>query len=340
VDNLFNEGGDSVSNATEDFIASQFMEKEQPNGQDAGTESSGDADKDGASKTGQDGSTGNAGDDPAKLQQKQTKPGDSGAGGDLLDKDGNLVARAGVERRWYQQFQDMKRNLPTIEAKLREFDQLKAANEAYKSANAFAAQHNLNADQITLGMKMTAALRDNPAQFAQWVLTQVKTMGHNIDGISPTVDVNAIKQIISEQLKPFIEDRSAVVAEEQQVREAEQARTVFYERYPDAAAHQDILEAMMERADISAIDALTELRVYAAKYGFDFSQPLAPQIEALEAQKQKPATTQAQALPNGRPLPAGTNVQDTSEPTYASTAMSYEDIVKQEMRKNGLVVDW
>lgn len=297
-----------------------------------------------------------------------TQPREQGAGlppdlhrdaeGNIVDRDGNIVAAAGAERRHFerQALENINR-VTTLANQLRdENTQLKQQIQNLQGLGATATQMGLSDDDASQAMRLYVSLRTDPVKVAQNLLTNLKAAGHNIEGLSPGIDAAALAQMIDEKLKPLTSryeeaDRNTEI-EQQGKREAQE----FFTQYPDAQVHeQAIANVMMANLDrtgkpMSPTEAWFQVYKYAVDNKFDLKQPLAPQIEARRSGgTQRANPTQDNASGVSQPPLAGFQsgsaaasqggMVDPGSPPQdyvASPDTSIADIVRHAMKDAGM----
>ena len=258
--------------------------------------------------------------------------------GNVTDAQGQVVAAAGRERRWFETSETLRNYLThqreeisTLTARIGE-----VSLSSKEALNGVPTRLGLNDTEVDLGLKLSANFKSDPVATARYILAETMKLGYNLEQIVETAGSNnlnmtAIKQLLDERLGPVATQRT----EEQQQRATERngvdAYNKFMQRFPDAAPHQDQIAAISNHYKVAPEDAYFELRMWANKQGLDFTKPLPPQMQRANP----PATTPSTApLPNGGTLPG--TVIDT--PQIASEDADYDDIIKDAMRDAGMAI--
>jgi hypothetical protein len=257
----------------------------------------------------------------------------SGSPQDLLDAQGNVVARAGAERRHYETAQRLRNETQQLTTRNRE---LTARLDALEGANTLGTQYGLSADELTAGAQLMKSWKEDPAGTVKYMLTQAQAMGHNVaDG---GTDVRAIKSMIDEALAPIRGRYESEQQQEQTRQEAQQVYNNFMASYPDAAVHQNALAQLLDNEPSLSLEAAYfKLKSAFAERGLDWNVNLETHLANSQRQQGQ------QEIPPNRggqqqPLPSGSvnsgAVTDTAE--IASADASFDDIIKQSMSEAGM----
>jgi hypothetical protein len=251
---------------------------------------------------------------------------------DLVDAQGNVIASGGKERRFYEQAQRFRQEAATSNNRVQELEgQLKAINDAGNAGT----QYNLTPEEVTTGVQLMAAFKENPVETVKYMLTQAQSLGHNIDGItSSSTDMASIKKMLNEAINPLVQDRQERIEGEQSRKESRIVYDNFMTKFPDAKPHEHSLARLLESdQSLSPEAAYFKLKNFYLEKNLDFNKPLEVLQQELDAQKQAPVERNTQStVPTGG-VPAA-NVTDTE--TIADVGTSMDDIIKQSMRDAGM----
>lgn len=251
---------------------------------------------------------------------------------DLVDENGNVIAKAGAERRFYEENVKLKRDkeifntkvLPTLKENYNNMlAKVQAYDETFKALRA----DDLTTDDIQTGLELVRQWKKSPAETLKFLLTQAKSYGINIEGINNGVDTAAINQMLDQKLQPFMQEREQKAQERLIQQKAKRTYDDFMTKYPDAINHTDELAFLYKRNPNMSLDAIYyQLRNHYAENGYDFNTPLA---EILNNRKQKPNKTSFNSVNINQDL-NGTKIQ----PSIASINKSYDAIIKEVLRNN------
>ena len=259
--------------------------------------------------------------------------------GNITDAQGQIVASAGRERRWFETSDTLrgyiahqKRENDTLNARIEEI-----SSSSKDALNGIPTQLGLTTEEVNMGLKLSANFKSDPVATARYIVAEAMKMGYNLEQIVETTGSNninmaAIKQLLDERLGPIAAERlqNQEAASTQQKGQAAYER--FMQQFPDAVNHQDMIAAVMKDNRVTAEDAYFQLRTWANTRGYDFSQPLQPQMQR--------ATPPANA-PSTAPLPNGSTTQSvvTNTPQIASEDTDYDDIIRDAMREAGMAME-
>lgn len=251
---------------------------------------------------------------------------------DLVDENGNVIAKAGAERRFYEENVKLKRDkeifntkvLPTLKENYNNMlAKVQAYDETFKALRA----DDLTTDDIQTGLELVRQWKKSPAETLKFLLTQAKSYGINVEGINNGVDTAAINQMLDQKLQPFMQEREQKEQERLIQQKAKRTYDDFMTKYPDAINHTDELAYLYRRNPNMSLDAIYyQLRNHYAENGYDFNTPLA---EILNNRKQKPNKTSFNSVNINQDL-NGTKIQ----PSIASINKSYDAIIKEVLRNN------
>jgi hypothetical protein len=267
-----------------------------------------------------------------QTKKQSTKQRGNNNSQDLVDADGNIIAKAGAERRFYEENVKLKRDkeifntkvLPTLKENYNNMlAKVQAYDETFKALRA----DDLTPDDIQTGLELVRQWKKSPADTMKFLLTQAKSYGINIDGVNSGVDAAAINQMLDQKLQPFIQEREKREQERQIQVKAKRTYDDFMSKYPDAINHTDELAYLYKRNPNMSLDAIYyQLRNHYAENGYDFNTPLA---EILNSRKQKPNRASFNSTNVNQNLNAA-----TIQPSIASVNKSYDAIIKEVMRNN------
>ena len=257
-------------------------------------------------------------------QQKQV-----GSPQDLVDKDGNIVATGGKERRFYETAQ---RERVRADGLTKEVTTLKSQIEAINSAGTVGTQYGLTPEEVTTGAQLIAAYKKNPVETIQYMLTQAQAQGHNVDAIAGGgMDMAAVKQLLDTSLKPLLDARTEEADTQAVNAKALEIYNDFTAQHPDAAIHENSLARLLKQEpSLSPEAAYWKLRSYYTERSLDWTKSL-EQLQQARVVKPGEANTQ-QALPEG-----GINsesVTDTSQ--VADINVSLDDIIRDAIKDAGI----
>ena len=251
---------------------------------------------------------------------------------DLVDKEGNVVARGGKERRFYEQLQVNKQQNAALNQQVQ---QLQGQLDAVNNAGTLGTQYDLSPEELTTGAQIIKSFKEDPVATVKYLLTQAQAAGHNLDDVATGgADMSAIKQMVNEAVSPLVQDRQQRVDAEEHQKKAQEVYNGFMSKYPDAQMHENSLARLLETdQNLTPEAAYFKLKNFYLEKGLDFSVPLETLAQQEQQRKQTPEVNTQQTLPSGGNIPAQ-NVTDTAD--IADVGTSYDEIIRQSMRDAGL----
>jgi hypothetical protein len=260
---------------------------------------------------------------------------------DLVVRDaaGNeQVIRGGPERRFYEQAQVAKQRATHLEGELNNTrQQLNEVQGRFETLNtSLQSLHGMPANDVAGAVRLFSDLKRDPSGTLKILLAEAVAAGHTVDGSG--VDAKALELMLDRRLGSTSQ-QDTQQSEQQIVAEAQREASNFFSSFPDAKPHDALIARVMrENPGMDLHTVYFQLKENFAVRGFDWSQPLEPQLEARAAASQQNNQQQnnQQPLPNGRPqLP---NIQQTDGGSVAHESTDTGDIVRQAMREAGLNV--
>lgn len=251
---------------------------------------------------------------------------------DLIDANGNVIAKAGAERRFYEENIRLKKEkehfntrvLPTIK---QNYEAMRTKIASYEEAFKAMRADDLDASEISTGIALIRNWKKSPEETIKYLLTQAKSYGINIDNVTNSgVDMAAINQMLDEKLQPFVQERENAYREQQIKQQSRQIYNNFMYKFPDAAKHKKEIAYIMNKNPNMSLDAIYyQLKNHYLENGYDFNVPLE---EIINKNNQKTNNVKNFNSPNTNQT---INTQQIKT-NIASINKSYEDIIKESMK--------
>lgn len=260
-------------------------------------------------------------------EQKSIKPKRNNTSQDLVDENGNIIAKAGAERRFYEENVKLKRDRDIFNTqvmpKLRQnYDAMVARVKAYEDAMSSMKSGDLTPEDVQTGMDLIRQWKKSPQETLKFLLTQAKGYGINIEGVGG-IDTNAINQMLDEKLKPFMQEREAKLQQQQIQQRSIQQYNDFIQRYPDAERHTEELAYLLRKNPNMSLDAVYfMLRNHYSTKGYDFNTPLAEILQKSVNDRVN------MTMPHTNP---DNNVEKITQ-KVAPINKSYDSIIKDVLR--------
>lgn len=246
---------------------------------------------------------------------------------DLLDENGNVIAKAGAERRFYEENQRLKRERENFNTKImpqikQEYDTMVAKVNSYNEVFKSMQLGDLSHEDIGLGMELIRQWKKSPKDTINFLLTQAKSYGINIDE-NGSSDMAAINQMLDQKLQPFLQERELRDKQIQARQNAENIYNNFMNRYPDAKNHVDEIAYLYKRNPNQSLDAIYyQLQNYYLRNNYDFNTPLS------EIHKQK-----LQSKNTFNSMNVNQNLKTTNiQAPIAKANASFDSIIRDAMK--------
>lgn len=250
---------------------------------------------------------------------------------DLVDANGNIIAKAGAERRFYEENVRLKRerdnfNQRVLPALRQNYDAMVNKVQAYENTFAAMKAGDLTNEDIQLGIELIREWKKSPQNTLNFLLTQAKRSGINVDSGSNSVNMEAINQMLDDKLRPFYQEREAIAENQRIEQESRKIYDDFVAKYPDAKIHSNELAYLIRKNPNESLDSIYyQLKMHYMQNGFDFNTPLA---EILKQQQQNKNNVGF----NNRGVNQNINTTTISKP-IAPINMTYDQIIKEAMKQ-------
>lgn len=294
-------------------------------------------------------------------QQQQQAPADGQAprlrrhaSGQYVDEEGNItnekgeiIAPRGPARRLHEQNVRLQRDYDSAQ---QELQQLRIQAQGNNLLNGIPQQFGLTQQEVASALDWSARIKRGDALgVARDVIAMLAAKGHNIselvgNNVGDAIDMRALKAMIDERLAPLDQQQRERQATTEQEQAAQTAYNNFIRVNEYADVHGDVIVAMMKTHNVGQQQAYNMVRDFAVRNNLDMSQPLGPQIEAIqqqveqERQQQQPPNNQQQQ-PNTRPMPNGATRSSGVEqiaPTFADPNDTWADIIRTAMGEGSM----
>ena len=256
---------------------------------------------------------------------------------DIVDAQGNVIAKGGRERRFYETAQREKLRADKTDAELRK---VSVEVEALRSANAIGTQLKLAPQEMVTAAHLMHGLKTNPVETAKYILTQLQAAGHTIEGIGAGTDAGALRAMIAEMISPLTREREQTQQQQEVERKAGEQYKEFVAHYPDVVVHDETIARLLDQdPNLSPEAAYYKLRSFYAERSLDFTKSLATLQTELDAKAKGAAQGDASVGADRRSIPSGgtpaSTVVSTDEASFGATAR-YDDIIKSALRDAGM----
>jgi len=266
---------------------------------------------------------------------------------DLVDpQTGRTVAKGGVERAVYEEGQRHARENGTLR---QEVGQLRTFAQQVSEVTHEAARLNIAPQDQMVAMRVMSDFMRDPVRTLEYLVAEVKAKGYPIPflehGVSPGMDMTAIARMMEEKMAPITQQQQAVRQQAQRAQQAEHELNSFLGDNQEAEANLDVLTEMLQaQPSLSLSSAYTKMIRWSHENGLDWTQPLKPQIAALQQQSQQP-THQQPTQQETRPMPGRGAVRGNATPLNGNQGQqfnesaSWSDIIGSAMREHGVRIN-
>jgi len=205
-----------------------------------------------------------------------------GPRGELLDKNGNIVA---TTRREKQLAYNLNRAQYAANQASRDARKMHAALNQYREIDVAMKQNNLNHSQVMEAMQLRALAEKDPITAVRDVIARVLAAGATMEQILghdavPAINASVIKQELDRRLGPLEKQTQARQRQAEIEERAQEQMEAFVQHHPHAETHGVEISNLVSQHGLTPERAYFELRSWVERRGMDFTSPLKPQIEA------------------------------------------------------------
>ena len=251
----------------------------------------------------------------------------------VVDEQGRVLAHAGTERTLYENF---IRQRDTAQTLLEEINKRDAQLQQISYLNNLPKQYDLQPNEVDAAFKLVQAWKNDPAGTLRSMLVEAKARGIDVlQDDEGKLQLDSLRGMIQQELSPITRQSQERIAQQRAMEEGARQAALFFAKYPDASTHESEIATLVSNNGLDAEAAYWQLQTYALRNGYDWNQPLAPQIQARQ-QGVAIQPTAKQAPPR---VHSGTREVSTTPATQDFTASSsFKDIIQAAMRQNGFHV--
>ena len=268
--------------------------------------------------------------------------------GNIVDKDGKVLAKAGGEARLWQEASRANaqvRNLTRERDNLmRERERNTAVLENARKIAEMPQRLGVTKEDFNEGITLMGRWKADPVGVAREIVARTLTFGYNVTDIlgknaGDALEMKAITQLVNQTTAPMRQQQEHAAAQQQNMARAEEQYTAFVAKYPDAELHAEAIANLMNNSKVNAEVAYYQVKSFALENGLDFTQPLGPQIAARRAGQQAPEPHGQQQRIQRAPMHVasgrGSEAQLTNQQEQANAGDDWGDILSSVLRKGG-----
>lgn len=280
-----------------DAVGESFgiQDQQQPQQQDGGQDGAPDA---GIAQDTDQGQGGSDGSQPAAQQRGQqpaaqqpdgdgkqqlfTEKPKKGPNGELLDREGRVIAGT---RREKQLAFNLNRAQYAANLANREVRKLQGEMRGYQQIATAMRQSNLSPQLIQEAIALRAQAEQNPIGTVREIVAKVLAAGVTMEQIFgndavPAINARIVTNELDRRLGPLERREQQQARNERIERQAGEQLEDFLYQHEHAGVHGVEISNLVSQQGLSPERAYFELRSWAERRGFDFAQPLGPQIQA------------------------------------------------------------
>lgn len=272
--------------------------------------------------------------------------------GNLVDRQGNIVARAGKEARWYQAAHNATRTAQQVQGRMQAMQmdlsnrlnravsiatELNSRVEQFNARDQEVRRLNITPQEQLEAMQLVAMGKTNPVQAIKTLLTRAAARGIDLSqlGLQGGADMatlaTQLRSEIQEQMRPLRERSEAEKRQQEQLsattRENNDARVhvaQFFGENPEARRFLPVIDNVLQRyPNMSLSEAWARIQLQVA----------------LRGNGQQPAgdrTRRRGAPPSGRSFTPGNDRRRGGGPKMAPVSMTYEQIARDLLNEAGV----
>lgn len=270
--------------------------------------------------------------------------------GNLIDKSGKVVARAGAQARFYQNWQRERRKAAEFASQAQDFQgrltravdigrQLHSENQQLKAGAQKLQEFGFTPNDQINAMQLYSDLRTSPEATVKKILTRMAAQGITVGGMQPgsgggAFDVKTVMDMIrgeiGKSMNPLLEQRR----QEQQERETAQRQqqeinnvkgevSDFFRRNPDARRYISTFQKVMADPRYANM-SLGEVYVNILRNNQNRQQP-----------SNRQRTPSQGSLPRGRGTPPNANANGGKREPLAPLDASWDKIIGDVLDQSG-----
>lgn len=204
---------------------------------------------------------------------------------DLVDENGNLIAKAGAERRVYEEAKKIKEDwnkfnstvLPQIK---QQYDEAMNIVKNLQSLDSLVKVNNLTHEELNTIAQVAVEFKKNPVGALKMMLTNAVKQGYDVSEIINAGQSQSIESILSKKLEPlqqFLAKSQQQEQEEVIQQQIAQEVAEFQNTFPFSKIHsKEIVEVTrqmgLEENIANYTKAYWKLRSFYEQKGYDFSK--------------------------------------------------------------------
>jgi len=205
-----------------------------------------------------------------------------GPKGELLDKNGQVVA---ATRREKQLAYNLNRAQYAANQATRQMRAMQQHYQQFAALDSVMKQHNLSPQMAHEALQLRAMAESDPVMAVRDIVARVLATGITMEQLFgtdavPQINARVITNELDRRLGP-LEKQTQARQQQAQIEERAQVQMEqFVQQHPHSETHGVEISNLVQQHGLSPEKAYYELRSWVERRGFDFTSPLKPQIEA------------------------------------------------------------
>lgn len=256
--------------------------------------------------------------------------------GNLVNAQGQIIVRAGEERRALQTWVNNTRG--QLNNAMRRVADLEKENTRLNGIVQGVTAHGLKPEQLQEGISFIRAWTADPARTLKGLLTYARQKGIQVDGIANSaIDIDALVGRIKQEMAPVLNQATANQQQIERQQAVNQEIENFLSERSDARIHLPHIMYLLKpdqygNARARSLEgAYWQLKAFAQTHGLDWTQPLEPQFEAkVNNQNQNNGSAPRTPPAGGRNQANLTAVSGKSKPA----SDSWDSIIRAAMAES------
>jgi len=211
-----------------------------------------------------------------------------GPKGELLDKNGQVVA---ATRREKQLAYNLNRAQYAANQASRQLRQMQQHYAQFAAIDTMMKQNNLSPQMAQEAIQLRALAEKDPILAVRDIVARVLSTGVTMEQLFgndavPSINARVITNELDRRLGPLEQQTKAAQRQQQIEQTAQVQMEEFVASHPHAETHGVEISNLVSQHGLTPERAYFELRSWVERRGFDFTSPLRPQIEqAMQRQR-------------------------------------------------------
>ena len=258
---------------------------------------------------------------------------------DLMDENGNILAKAGAERRVYEESQKIKKDWNTFQTEVlpkikQQYDDAMNRANKLEQLDGVIKANGLTHDEINIIAQVAVTFKKNPVEALKMMLTNAVNQGYDVSEILNAGQTQSIESILNKKLEPLqklFEERKNSDEEKARQDAVIQAVQEFQETFPHSKTHSKEIVEVTKRLGLEPnignyTKAYWKLRSFYEQKGYDFSKVFSESAKDTESNIQQ--NDFEDGIGRIPPVTRNSSVNKSNIVGDVGVNTSYRDIIK------------